>query len=290
MNWWSVVSPPAVGGLIGYITNYIAIKMLFRPLKPVMLGPFRVPFTPGIVPRRKNALAVALGDAIVAKFFNADDLVMVFTSDYFNEAVTDGIMALLRSPEFSLRRLETMQPELIERTTNLMSVKIRDAILESNLPEKMVDEGERALRKRYSRSLVGRAVTRGASYSLDEPITEELRDYLKKHGISLITPFIEKFRSDLLHERIAVISKAAQPNEAAMHKMISEAFSDFMRVNVRHIAESIDVGGMITQKVTEMEAKEIEDLVTSVVNRELKFVIWFGALLGAVIGAVNIFI
>ena len=43
--------PPLVGALIGFITNVLAIKMLFRPLRPHYLFGLRIPFTPGILPR-----------------------------------------------------------------------------------------------------------------------------------------------------------------------------------------------------------------------------------------------
>ena len=46
---------PVIGLIIGYVTNNIAIKMLFRPLKPVYIGKRRVPFTPGLIPKEKRA-------------------------------------------------------------------------------------------------------------------------------------------------------------------------------------------------------------------------------------------
>ena len=67
------IAPPLIGAVIGYITNYIAIKMLFRPLTPKMIFGRRLPFTPGIIPRRKAQLADALGKAVFAKFFKWDD-------------------------------------------------------------------------------------------------------------------------------------------------------------------------------------------------------------------------
>ena len=42
------VVPPIAGAIIAYITNVIAIKMLFRPLNEIRVFGIRVPFTPGI--------------------------------------------------------------------------------------------------------------------------------------------------------------------------------------------------------------------------------------------------
>ena len=48
---------PLVGGVIGYITNDLAIRMLFRPRKAVFIGRFHVPFTPGLIPAQQGRIA-----------------------------------------------------------------------------------------------------------------------------------------------------------------------------------------------------------------------------------------
>ena len=64
--------PPVIGALIGYITNDIAIKMLFRPLRAYRLGPFRVPFTPGIIPRQRAKLAESIGVMVSRELITED--------------------------------------------------------------------------------------------------------------------------------------------------------------------------------------------------------------------------
>lgn len=54
----------AVGGLIGYGTNWLAIRMLFWPLEEKRLFGHRVPFTPGLIPKKRARLATALGDTV----------------------------------------------------------------------------------------------------------------------------------------------------------------------------------------------------------------------------------
>ncbi|MCF7890244.1 DUF445 domain-containing protein [Candidatus Bipolaricaulota bacterium] len=55
---------PAVASIIGYSTNWIAIRMLFRPLEEKKLFGFRMPFTPGLIPRRKSDIADNIGRAV----------------------------------------------------------------------------------------------------------------------------------------------------------------------------------------------------------------------------------
>ena len=48
MHILKVLSGPLIGAVIGYFTNYLAVKMLFRPLHPVKIGNWTLPFTPAL--------------------------------------------------------------------------------------------------------------------------------------------------------------------------------------------------------------------------------------------------
>ena len=58
LHW---ILPPLLGAIIGYVTNRIAIKMLFRPLEPKRFLGVRVPLTPGVIPRNRFDLARTIG-------------------------------------------------------------------------------------------------------------------------------------------------------------------------------------------------------------------------------------
>ena len=74
MEWTKILAGPLIGAVIGYCTNYIAVKMLFRPLHPVKVGNWTLPFTPGIIPRGKARLAKALGNAVGEHLLTKEDL------------------------------------------------------------------------------------------------------------------------------------------------------------------------------------------------------------------------
>ncbi|WAA12997.1 DUF445 domain-containing protein [Fervidibacillus halotolerans] len=60
-----ILSMAIIGAVIGGMTNSLAIKMLFRPYKPVYIGKWRLPFTPGLIPKRRKELAKQLGYLVV---------------------------------------------------------------------------------------------------------------------------------------------------------------------------------------------------------------------------------
>ncbi|MBW1645861.1 MAG: DUF445 family protein [Deltaproteobacteria bacterium] len=60
-HWLPYLAPPAVGAVIGYFTNYLAIRMLFRPLTEKRIFGLRLPLTPGIIPAKRRELARNIG-------------------------------------------------------------------------------------------------------------------------------------------------------------------------------------------------------------------------------------
>ncbi|WP_017300964.1 DUF445 domain-containing protein [Nodosilinea nodulosa] len=71
---WLLLAPPIVGGVIGYCTNDIAIKMLFRPYRPIYLGTRRLPFTPGLIPSNQERLAKRISDTIMGSLLTPEEL------------------------------------------------------------------------------------------------------------------------------------------------------------------------------------------------------------------------
>ena len=58
------IAGPLIGAAIGYFTNNIAVKMLFYPRREVRLWGHKLPFTPGAIPKGKERLAKAVGEAV----------------------------------------------------------------------------------------------------------------------------------------------------------------------------------------------------------------------------------
>ena len=82
-----------MSAVIGIFTNYIAVKMLFRPYRAKYIGRFQIPFTPGIMPRRQGALAKALGRMISESLVRTEDLKKALLSDEISHTIAKGILA-----------------------------------------------------------------------------------------------------------------------------------------------------------------------------------------------------
>ncbi|MBS3901049.1 MAG: DUF445 family protein [Dethiobacter sp.] len=62
---------PLTGAVIGWVTNVLAIRLLFRPLQPFRLGPLTFQ---GLIPKRRGQIAYTVGEVVAEQLFSVDEL------------------------------------------------------------------------------------------------------------------------------------------------------------------------------------------------------------------------
>jgi len=77
--------PPCIGAFIGYLTNRIAIRMLFRPLTPWRILGIRVPMTPGVIPAKRHELAANIGRMVGEHLLTPRDIGAALSMEPFQE-------------------------------------------------------------------------------------------------------------------------------------------------------------------------------------------------------------
>lgn len=87
----SFIARPLVGAVIGYITNDIAIRMLFRPRTAKYIFGYKIPFTPGLIPKEKSRIASSIGDAISKNLMNREVLEKTLLADEMIDKIKKGI-------------------------------------------------------------------------------------------------------------------------------------------------------------------------------------------------------
>ncbi len=114
-----------VGGIIGYFTNDIAIKMLFRPYKPRYIGDRQLPFTPGLIPRNQERLAKRISDTIMGSLLTPEELQNLAKRLLETERVQAAILWLLKLG------LEQIQTDKEQKTAKVLANILRDLMGQS---------------------------------------------------------------------------------------------------------------------------------------------------------------
>ncbi|AYK66929.1 DUF445 family protein [Bacillus subtilis subsp. subtilis] len=122
-----------IGAAIGAVTNHLAIQMLFRPYKAYYLFGKRVPFTPGLIPRRRDELAKQMGLMVVNHLLTPEGIKKRLVSD---AAKTQA----LRAGEQLIQKLslsEVTVKEALEKAGMKHPEKTADAWISSWTDDKL---------------------------------------------------------------------------------------------------------------------------------------------------------
>jgi len=90
------VLPPLLGAIIGYVTNALAIRMLFRPLTEKRVLGIRVPLTPGIIPKRRHQLAESIAQMVSQKLLTEEVVVEKVRDSEFRLSLRRSVSNLSR--------------------------------------------------------------------------------------------------------------------------------------------------------------------------------------------------
>ena len=121
------VLPPFLGAVIGYVTNALAIRMLFRPLTEKRFFGIKLPLTPGIIPKQRRVLAENIGQMVAEQLITEEALQSQIASPGFQEGINQNIASLtagiINTPLGSLMRDNF--PELYGSLQTLLAGTLR---------------------------------------------------------------------------------------------------------------------------------------------------------------------
>lgn len=291
------ILPPLVGAAIGYITNWIAVKMLFRPLYPKYIGKRRLPFTPGIIPRRKDSLARAIGKAVGEELLTKEDLQRAFCGEEKRAAavtkLTDSIMA---AAEKSIRDLsENMVSSQIfeEKKADLaknVSEKVTLVLPEMHIGDTIAEVAGNAVLEKVKASPLGMFVSENTVRSVAQSMAGRIDEYLALHGKEKLLPAVKKEIDSLAEAPIESLLRDVGMEREFVEKAVGTLYDKALLPAIGEAAAAFDISSEVEKKIGQMDVKELEKLCLSVMKKELNAITWLGGLIGLVLGIVNIFL
>lgn len=298
------LSGPIIGAVIGYFTNYIAVKMLFHPYKPVYIGKWKLPFTPGIMPKRKSALAKAVGNAVGKNLFTNEDLKALLMSNDTTDKIIDGIIKKITNTDTAFDdsdELETLNTAIAKFMDEDEFVKTKESLSDFLSVQliailQRVDIG--SVIKEQSAEIFNQAQDSLGMFAmflkgnmLDMVLSElaqKLNTYIAEHGQEKVSPAIHAQVEELANWPLYELS--GKIDEDVLRKVLKVAYSGIVSAFIESVTGNIDIASVVEEKVNAMSVKDVESLCMSVMKNELDAVVNLGAVIGFVIGILNILI
>ncbi|MBE5773178.1 MAG: DUF445 family protein [Clostridiales bacterium] len=294
-----IISGPAIGAVIGYFTNYIAVKMLFRPYKPVKIGNWTLPFTPGVIPRRKGDLARAIGNAIENNLLSSDDILGMLAGPETCTALAEGLWSYVEGMLASGMTLTDaldglFEPGKTQALTEALTEKIAsrtgEKLAEMDLGTTLASVAGQAVTQKLQTSMLGMFVGPDAIRSFLGPLAEGVNNYLQTEGLEKIRAFVSDELAGLSAKPIGDMVSIDEAARARIIEKIAGLCAGFMKDHAAALTAGIKTGKIVEDKINAMDVADFEKLVMSVMKHELSAVVNLGAVIGLVIGVINIFL
>ena len=248
----------SVSGLIGYFTNWIAITMLFRPLKKrPLLGQ-------GLIPAQKERIAYRLSLAVSEDLINPDIIKQKIES-------SDAVRKYRRKAAIDLRKIfrqTEFREEVKEWVVDYISFFMENESVKKQISFEIADEIEQRLEKNPIERTAVKTYTLFKGKQLHELIESTLDEI----------PFSVKrkigFVDELLDELPGVIGES------------SEELDDAITAILFNLVNRFDVRQLVEENLSRYDEMKLERMIMNATNEQLKTIQYLGALLGTVGGLV----
>ena len=298
MNWELITSyllPPVIGAVIGYFTNLIAVKMLFYPRKPVYLFGHQLPLTPGAIPKGKARLAKSAGKIVQDELFTREDISGRLLTEEVEKPLVDKVMSILDSNIRETGAVMAGSAEKYDKLesdfTELLSFKITDAIKRMDIPGTIHKEGKAMLLEHVLNSrLLSMVVTDNIIDRVMKAVSDKMEEFIDAKGPSMVSEITTSRIHDLGDRTPLYVLELAGYDSEFVRNKITAAYRESVVNAVNSALRRIDVAKVVEDKINSMAVEELEKGVLTVMKTELKLIVDLGALIGLVIGSINIFI
>lgn len=293
-NW---LIPLLIGAVIGYITNDIAIKMLFHPRKAYYIGKWRVPFTPGLIPKEKNRVAHSIGNVISTQLLNSEVVIETLTSDHMvaeirekllqivedNRDNTDKVRDVLEcilgaeKTEEILASAKRQGAEMIYR--KLISIRFGESI--SRVILQKIKEHHNS----YVKTFLG-----GILDELSGSIADMIDQIIANNSKEVIRNVIDDEIDKIENTRICDLIKRNEEKLPEYIEAVIKIYKTIITNHMKTILEGVNLSRIVEDRVKSFDVVQLENMIFGIMNKELKAIVYLGALLGCLMGAINIFI
>lgn len=298
----AIILRPLVGAVIGYITNDIAIRMLFRPRTAKYVFGMKVPFTPGIIPKEKGRLAASIGEAISSNLMNREVLEKTLLSPEMIAKIEGAIRGYVETQkkntesvrEYLLHYLRREEIDRMEESVaSDLSAQIHSALDGAGLGAKIASIVVAHVMEKVKRGMLGilgadQFLSMVAS-SVESLLAKNIDEMLANHSREMVETMIEDQIGKFLEMRMMDLFIGNEGRIEQARKTLISLYRSLVSEQLPRILDTINISGMVEDRINEMDVRETERLMLGVMKKELKAIVWLGAFLGFLIGWITLF-
>ena len=288
---WHYIIPPLIGAVIGYCTNYIAVKMLFRPRNEIKVLGHTLPFT-RVHPKNKPRLAKAIGEVVETTFFGEETISAQFLS---GEAEDNAVAQMVRGMDRPISDLgisvlgsEEKYEKGLDRLSEILSQQLLQSLRSGETIRMVSDTVIDKLVDQFRGGMLGMFITDSFVESAKQMVEAGIQGEIEDKGEEFLNRMVRSQMDTWSRDTLSEIAFEAGYSDERVERILRKAYRGAVKSAVPALIDRINVSGMIEEKVNDMSNEQLEELVLSVMKRELNLIVNLGALIGLILGCLNL--
>lgn len=288
------ISGPLIGAVIGYFTNYLAVKMLFFPKKEIRVWGHRLPLTPGAIPKGKPRLAKAVGEIVGKTLLTEKDITKQLLTDEMEEKLADKAADFLSQDirqEFLLisDSGEETYERAKEKAAEVLCEQIMISMEEMQLGTIIAEKGKEIVMEKIKGTMLEMFLSENRVASFIEPAGEGIQQYINENGASYIRPVLDKKLDELGQASVLGLLEEMDMDSSRVENKVKSLYERAVSEGIGRMLARLNISKMIEDKINAMDMDELENLVLTVMKKELDTIVNLGAVIGCLLGIINIF-
>ncbi len=292
---------PLVGSVIGYITNDIAIRMLFRPHQPKYIMGIHIPFTPGIIPKEKSRIAASIGKAVSENLMNREVLEKSLLSDEMltkMEAAIDEFVSTQSQNDETIEQfarhyltqddIDAMRSNATDGIAKMITGKLQNSRLGDSIAHMAIEHVMEKTRHSVVGLLGADKFVAGLAQPIEKLLAKHINEILQNNSRQMIDGLVKEESEQLMGMTMKQLIEGHDQQVAQIKNGIFNAYRVIITEHLPRILQDIDISAIIEQRINEMDMAEAEAIILDVMKKELRAIVWLGALLGCIMGTLSL--
>lgn len=296
---WKYIAIPLIGAVIGYVTNWIAVKMLFRSRKEIRVFGKRLPFTPGVIPRGQGRLARAVGNVVETQLLTPEYLGEKLLSKESEEEFKNHMQSWINSQKASEDTLYSSISNIVEEDRLNNFITSTEESLTDFLSEKIiamepgkliVDKVMQEAQNKLSESMFGMMLGGSFLEKIAGQVQDGIDTYIQENAREYVGKAVVKESKELQEKPMPEVTAFLEEKGIYDSEFLWGLYKKVIEDKLPALLSSLKLSLVVEERINAMQVEEVEELVLSIMNKELGAIVNLGAVIGLILGLINVII
>ncbi|WP_373482227.1 DUF445 domain-containing protein [Acetobacterium sp.] len=289
---------PILGGIIGLITNGIAIRMLFRPIKAIKFLGLTLPFTPGLIPKEKPRIAKSLGDVVANNLLNEDVIkngLLAPEIDAKIDVAVNRLIAKKSTSDETLRELfysfsgaERGEQIITDVTTKMVGFSY-ERMVKMELGPLLSEIAVTEIVSNLQGSMFAMLINENLISSAKVKMSEIIERMVIEKGEGILDNIFEKESNNLLDKRLCDLYRQYQDRIPEFVAWVISTYHQLIEKNISVLINALNLSKLVEDQINGYDVLTFEKMILEIMRKELNAIVWLGGLLGCIMGLVMSF-